>query len=477
MCVYVFVHVACIGCPSGHYADKTGLSECLGCPAGKYQDLTTQQICKDNPIGSFSALGQAAPTQCAARSAAPFTGMSTCLSCDQFSDSSTDNTACVCQVGYYLTPYNRSGTAQTLECSACPKGADCLKTGVEFENMNAVQGYWRESNTSLVFYACMLPSLCLGGRTGTCAKFRTGPLCGLCIEGYRSSTPTSECSACPSKSAAFGVSVLIIIAVVVALVFMYWIVLKSDSHLLQATIDADNSALSMQLDEDDIDEDTLIDAANGAPVMVMETRAKPNFTFKLKIVVGFMQIATNLSFIVSVPWPSYYSSFIANFQFFNLDFIPWQSVGCVSGFDFYTKFLVITITPLVILAMIFLFYLLPMYWFDRRDMVDQSMYRAARKRSRRRFWKLILFTIFLMYPIVSRNVMAMFVCKTINGVDYLSADFTLKCYTDIWKKYVGAAAFMVLVYPVGVPAFFGFMLWRYRTRLQEPGVRMQLGFL
>ena len=33
------------------------------------------------------------------------------------------------------------------------------------------------------------------------------------------------------------------------------------------------------------------------------------------------------------------------------------------------------------------------------------------------------------------------------------------------------------MYPIGVPSFFGFMLFRYRKRLNEPGVRLQLGFL
>jgi hypothetical protein len=32
----------------------------------------------------------------------------------------------------------------------------------------------------------------------------------------------------------------------------------------------------------------------------------------------------------------------------NLDFIPWQSVGCVSLFNYYTKFVTITITPIVV---------------------------------------------------------------------------------------------------------------------------------
>jgi hypothetical protein len=52
--------------------------------------------------------------------------------------------------------------------------------------------------------------------------------------------------------------------------------------------------------------------------------------FKLKIIVGFLQITTNLSFVVEVPWPAYYRSFLDLFSFVNLDFLPWQSLGCAT---------------------------------------------------------------------------------------------------------------------------------------------------
>ena len=56
----------------------------------------------------------------------------------------------------------------------------------------------------------------------------------------------------------------------------------------------------------------------------------------------------------------------------------------------------VTLIPMGILVLLWLFFLLPMYYFDRRDMRDQVSYRSARNRSRRKFWKLVLFTIFLM---------------------------------------------------------------------------------
>jgi hypothetical protein len=35
----------------------------------------------------------------------------------------------------------------------------------------------------------------------------------------------------------------------------------------------------------------------------------------------------------------------------------------------------------------------------------------------------------------------------------------------------------VLIYPIGIPVFFLRTLLRYKNRLLEPGVRVQLGFL
>lgn len=61
-----------------------------------------------------------------------------------------------------------------------------------------------------------------------------------------------------------------------------------------------------------------------------------------------------------------------------------------------------------------LIYLLPAYYLDKQKYADRSqagMLNAAMKRSRRKFWKLVLFTMFLLYPGVSSSVLSIFVCK------------------------------------------------------------------
>jgi hypothetical protein len=54
------------------------------------------------------------------------------------------------------------------------------------------------------------------------------------------------------------------------------------------------------------------------PTSKKKTRHKPNFTFKLKIIIGFLQIGTNLAFVANVPWPTYYVKFIKTFDIVRL---------------------------------------------------------------------------------------------------------------------------------------------------------------
>jgi hypothetical protein len=151
---------------------------------------------------------------------------------------------------------------------------------------------------------------------------------------------------------------------------------------------------------------------------------------------------------------------------------------------------------------------------DRQMMEDRlaadHAERVRRKRVRRNFWKMLFFVLFLVYPTVSSTVLRTYVCKDIEGESYMVADFTQKCYTEcvpppslpsfsiaiamcygvlmlccavlccvvpnsIWMRTAYLLIPVVLVYPIGIPAFFGAMLYRYRHRLMEAGVRAELG--
>ena len=56
---------------------------------------------------------------------------------------------------------------------------------------------------------------------------------------------------------------------------------------------------------------------------------------------------------------------------------------------------------------------------------------------------------------------AQFSCtKLKSGVAYLDADFTIVCYDKVHLRYVGGAIIWLFLVPLGVPAFFIWLLVR-----------------
>jgi hypothetical protein len=84
---------------------------------------------------------------------------------------------------------------------------------------------------------------------------------------------------------------------------------------------------------------------------------------------------------------------------------------------------------------------------------------------------------FLIYPNTSSTSLSFFVCRNINSEYFLSPSFETRCFDGQWNSFIPFAIVSILVYPLGIPAFFAYLLLRYRQRLEEPGVRLQLGFL
>ncbi|CAM9993418.1 unnamed protein product, partial [Choristocarpus tenellus] len=76
---------------------------------------------------------------------------------------------------------------------------------------------------------------------------------------------------------------------------------------------------------------------------------------------------------------------------------------------------------------------------------------------------------FLLYSTVSTVIFQTFSCDDLEdvGQSYLRADYTISCGTKRHKAHIIYAAFMVLVYPVGIPVMYAIVLYR-RRRLINP---------
>jgi hypothetical protein len=121
-----------------------------------------------------------------------------------------------------------------------------------------------------------------------------------------------------------------------------------------------------------------------------------------------------------------------------------------------------------------LFYKLPAY-FDLCCFKHSTQ--QEKSRSKMSFWKLLLYSLFLIYPGVSSTILRIYICKSIDRQDYLLADLRVRCHTDTWNLYTFASLPLILLYPIGIPAFFFLLLRSNRAMMHDKRIVAQLGFL
>jgi hypothetical protein len=77
----------------------------------------------------------------------------------------------------------------------------------------------------------------------------------------------------------------------------------------------------------------------------------------------------------------------------------------------------------------------------------------------------VLLVLYVTYPGVSVTIFGIFTCTTlpVSGTAYLDADMSIQCYDRQHWKYVAAGVVWLFVVPLGVPAFFLWLLRRFEV--------------
>jgi len=496
----------CEDCPAGYYLYNTTVCEL--CEPGKAWTRSntsgsdfTVGYCNNCPIGTFQSLpGSSVCSQCEPGRYAADPGASTCLNCPAhtYADHGssgchecfsprrlTDNKDdCLCGAGYWsVPPPNWSGRQYDTQCVSCPEGAKCNSEGLMVDDVQAKPGYWR-NNFTTEFFACIEPSHCLGG--AKCAEGRAGPLCAQCQPGYSGST-YDVCNKCPSKEASLGLSILFIALIILALALLYWSVLRPSSSsekyylgeeapsiIKDRRIIRNSEILALPVDDYLAEYDLEM---KGHEVTSYTNYARLSGIYNIKILVAFLQVATALRYLPALLWPQYFRQFIAAFDFINLSFVPWSSIGCMVSYDYYEKTVIVMIIPIALFVFISLVIFPTLYILNRLDLSDAVIHQNRRNKFVRIYFKLVIFTLFLIYPAISRQIVSIFHCTDIGDVSYLVVDTTLQCHTARWQTYAIVAAIGTVVYPIGIPLVFFGILWRHRHQLQKPEIAAAYGFL
>ena len=179
---------------------------------------------------------------------------------------------------------------------------------------------------------------------------------------------------------------------------------------------------------------------------------------KLRILISMIQVLSQLGVVYSIPFPSLYSNLLRWIGLLELNFIDILPLGCVMSVGFHFSLLMRTLVlPALLLVAL-----------------AAKVVRAP-KSMRKFFNGLNFLVLFLIFPSTSAAIFATFQCEELSdGTRWLRADLSVDCDGDSHTLFRYYAGLMVIVYPLGTPLFYLFLLWRNRARLNKLRVNQAL---
>ena len=185
-----------------------------------------------------------------------------------------------------------------------------------------------------------------------------------------------------------------------------------------------------------------------------------------KVLISFLQVIGSLA-AINVLWPEDLRRWIQWASGLNLELTQLPSLACMMrDVSFLQRLIGYTLGPFVVVLIM----LLPWLWVWSCGAV-----RAAGSgppdmaaATFQQFMSLSLFTIFFVYPPVSRLVVASFLCKHYNvglesDVRYLDADHRLDCDSSEYTAVRSVGVVFCVVWPLGAPLFLLGLLCAYRV--------------
>ena len=144
----------------------------------------------------------------------------------------------------------------------------------------------------------------------------------------------------------------------------------------------------------------------------------------------------------------------------NLDALQLVRADCIIDTNFYTSLVAQTLLPITISLIIFITFVVMKYTRGKNDRHKTAHYRDFAS-------SCFLTLTYTVFASVSKTVFDTFNCQQF-GDDptlYLARDQSIDCESDAHRLYQKYAAFMIFVYPVGIPACYLIFLSKHRKRI------------
>ena len=402
-------------------------------------------------------------------------------------------------------------------------GVDCLSPGASLEALRIKPGYWRSHALSARVSQCFHAEYCvgtlnqnqtLGANTPTlnqtldvngtyvaegsrsevwswsegCAEHHMGPFCELCVAEHIMTA--DGCALCEGSIALAFVFPIAVVALAIVLAF-YACCTGRARQIVDVAGEAANTAFDAgqggdeSMVEDavgavkdqakealqDQAKEAVQDQAEEAKAAVMkrtksvrEAAVQRSKSFreaaerrgctperiasaqvKFRILVSLIQVLSQLGVVFSIPYPSFYNDLVDGLGVLSLDFFDTMPLGCVLALDHDDYLLMRTLIPLAIL------------------LVSVVVGQRAPAGTRDKLLTVNFVLFYLLFPSNSANIFATFQCETLDdhpgAPSFLLIDKSVDCESPRHRAMMGYAVLMVLVYPIGIPAMYAYLLF------------------
>mmetsp|Transcript_22749 Transcript_22749/g.34625 ORF Transcript_22749/g.34625 Transcript_22749/m.34625 type:complete len:983 (+) Transcript_22749:852-3800(+) len=307
-------------------------------------------------------------------------------------------------------------------------------------------------------YRCP-PGVCEGGSnvTGTevCRKGHFGPACALCKEGY--GMKGRRCEMCGGEALGQTLIYYVLFPLVgfAFILIWYWFALKplvssggrSEAHAGAMCLSCCALPICGTIEE-----------------LILSLRHACEAGGSAKIVIGFAQVFGSMLNNLAVDWPSKIVTIMEWATVLQFQFVSMPGAGCLlKNISYFARLMAQTLFPVVIVFLL----ALPSVYVILAGIAFHGGHRNHPKFVAvvDRFIQSVLIVMFIVFPSVCAATLSTFRC-TDYGSDglLLDVDHTVDCRSDEYHAMRLWASVCVVLYPIGIPAFFLGMMLREGVR-------------
>ncbi|KAK3269580.1 hypothetical protein CYMTET_21984 [Cymbomonas tetramitiformis] len=179
--------------------------------------------------------------------------------------------------------------------------------------------------------------------------------------------------------------------------------------------------------------------------------------------ISLSQLLASFSDAYNIPWPSGFARVLQqmnllNFSVLGIPFLP--NAGCdladVGFIGMHVAYVLLPIVAILLITTIATFSYFYMQPRSRRHVANTTQYRFFAIRT-------ALLILYISYIAISTRMLSYFNCTRVYDEWYLVADHSVQCWVGAHSRLTPLAALGVLLYPIGLPAIFIYLLVRYNV--------------